>query len=68
MFSTLLTVTPFGMSDMLTTIGQLVTSFLGFVAQTLETVTGNPVLLFCFLVPFATVGITVVRRLINTRA
>lgn len=58
----------FTMATLLTTIGQLVTAFLGFVSGTISTITGSPVLLFCFLLPFATVGITVVKRLINTRA
>lgn len=55
-------------ATLLTTIGDILTGFLGFVTQTVSTITGNPVLLFCFLLPFATVGITVVKRLINTRA
>lgn len=68
MFSTLLTVTPMPISDVLANTKTIVDGFLGFVAQTVTTITSNPVLLFCFLLPFATVGITVVKRLINTRA
>lgn len=49
-------------ATLLTTIGDIVTAFLGYVTQTVSTITGNPVLLFCFLLPFATVGITVVKR------
>jgi hypothetical protein len=55
-------------ATLLTTIGSIVTAFLGYVGDTVNTITGNSVLLFTFLVPFATVGITVVKRLINTRA
>lgn len=60
--------TPMPISEVLTNTGSIVTGFLGFVGDTVSTITGNPVLLFCFLLPMATVGITVVRRLINTRA
>lgn len=56
------------MAQILTNIGDIVTAFLGYTTTTVSTITGNPVLLFCFLLPFATVGITVVKRLINTRA
>jgi uncharacterized membrane-anchored protein len=63
-----LTAPPFAMSDIITNITTLVTGFLGWVSQTVSTITGDPFLLFCALVPFATVGITVVKRLMHVRA
>lgn len=61
----LATTSAWTMSDLLTDIGSVFTSFIGMVSTVVSTITGSPLLLFCVVAGFAGVGITFFGRLVQ---
>lgn len=55
----------FTLSDLLTDITSIFTSFIGMVSTVVSTITGSPLLLFCVAVGFAGVAITMFARLVR---
>ena len=51
------------LADVLTNIGQVFTSLIGYVGSICETIVGQPLLLIGFCIPFAFAIVSFVRRL-----
>lgn len=54
--------------SLFTTIGDIADGMFGLVSDVIDVITGNPVLLFTFLLPFGLLGIKILKKLISTRA
>ena len=50
-----------------TKVGEIATGMYGLVSQVIETIFESPVLTFTFVLPFALLGIKVLKKLISTR-
>lgn len=58
---------PTSIADLFTQIGAIASGMYDMVADVLSTITGNFILCFAFLLPFALLGIKILRKLVNTR-
>ena len=48
--------------------GEVVTGAFGWVSTAISAITSNPLILMCVLLPFVGLGISLVRKLIKTKA
>lgn len=55
-------------SGLLENFAEVAEAFVGQVGAWLTEITSQPVLLVCFLIPLAGVGITLIKRLLSVRA
>jgi hypothetical protein len=56
------------MSAILVDLGSIVDTTIGFVGQTVTTITSNKLLLLAFLIPLCGIGVGIVKRLLTARA
>lgn len=55
-------------TSIMTSAGEVVTGAFGWVTTAVNAIISNPLILMCVLLPFVGLGITIVRRLIRTKA
>lgn len=55
-------------TNIMTSAGEVVTGAFGWVSTAVNAILSNPLILMCTLLPFVGLGITLVRKLIRTKA
>lgn len=55
-------------TSIMTSAGEVVTGAFGWVSTAVNAILSNPLILMCTLLPFVGLGITLVRKLIRTKA